>query len=420
MKHNYRLFIYLILLVFLLSVPIYWISRLGKLEQLSIAEQRKLKTFPTWEDYKKGAKQLFQRNVPSVSSLIQNKFENAANDQFPFRYELTQAERVVERGLISLAYFLLNDPAIPASMTIPVSNTMPYFVMRDGSRMFNPPSFYNEGIKKRIDQRINNYCELVKLYPKQNFYIFYLERIQVSKYYPLNSYFPDADNGRSFKYFEKNLPPKIGLSKLMLTGYQDYVEKFFRTDHHWKIQAAWKGYEEIYKMLAPGHPNIGPQLTLAGMRVLPGVNYLGSLARQSMFPILPDSFEVADVSLPSYELYITKEREPVKERLEDLAKINNIDPYHNYYDSIYLSSMDIREYYFPNSPARNLLIIGNSYGNSMVVYLASHYRRTYQVYLRYYKDFSLARFIKKHKIDDVLILGDDTVVYSRKSWAIKP
>jgi hypothetical protein len=82
----------------LVTVPVYWISRQGKWEQLSIAGQRKQKTFPTLDDYKKGAKQLLQENARNVKGLIQDKFESAANDQFPFSFNLTQVERGLERN----------------------------------------------------------------------------------------------------------------------------------------------------------------------------------------------------------------------------------------------------------------------------------------------------------------------------------
>jgi hypothetical protein len=198
------------------------------------------------------------------------------------------------------------------------------------------------------------------------------------------------------------------------------MDKFFHSDHHWNIRGAWAGSENIYEMFRAHNPEIGPRLILQGTHLMPGVKYMGSFASQSFYPVTPDAIEIADVKMPPYDLYIHQEKLLVKERLPDLEKITSSYPYYDYYRSLYLPTMDIREYDFHNNTARNLLIIGDSYANSMEVYVASYYNQPYHVDLRYYKNFSLGKFIRKHQIDDVLILGGAAVDYGDLAWMIKP
>jgi hypothetical protein len=52
--------------------------------------------------------------------------------------------------------------------------------------------------------------------------------------------------------------------------------------------------------------------------------------------------------------------------------------------------------------------------------VAYHYKNTYSVDIREYKDFSLGEFIKDYQINDVLILGDVIVLGGNEGWQIPP
>ena len=62
-----------------------------------------------------------------------------------------------------------------------------------------------------------------------------------------------------------------------------------------------------------------------------------------------------------------------------------------------------------NSGKRNLLIIGDSYTNSVNKLIGTHFNKTYDVDLRHYKeafneDFDIKTYIEKNDIDKVLII----------------
>jgi hypothetical protein len=52
--------------------------------------------------------------------------------------------------------------------------------------------------------------------------------------------------------------------------------------------------------------------------------------------------------------------------------------------------------------------------------LASHYHHTYDVDLRYYKDFSLSIFMAEYPVDDILVIGENSIVFGSEKYRIKP
>ena len=95
-------------------------------------------------------------------------------------------------------------------------------------------------------------------------------------------------------------------------------------------------------------------------------------------------------------------------------------PYVDHYSGYNGRGGDLFEYYFENSPERNLLIIGSSFDLPPQPLLAYHYRQTFVVDLREYKNFSLSEFRLTHHIDDVLIVGDNSVAFEDLAWLINP
>ena len=54
----------------------------------------------------------------------------------------------------------------------------------------------------------------------------------------------------------------------------------------------------------------------------------------------------------------------------------------------------------------NLLIIANSYSNSINGLIASHFNKTYIVDPRHYKNFNYQSYITNNNIDKVLVIGN--------------
>jgi hypothetical protein len=93
--------------------------------------------------------------------------------------------------------------------------------------------------------------------------------------------------------------------------------------------------------------------------------------------------------------------------------------YTYYYEVMYGSGREIREFINDNEAPRNLMIVGSSYARPLLPFMASHYQHTYYIDLRYLNDFSFSEFIQTHHVDDVLIVADNSVL-TKAIWIIDP
>jgi hypothetical protein len=409
----------------LLSVPVYWISLGGKFPENSKIEGRHLSTFPSlsYKNFKIAIKYVLRGKTKEagdaffnqfIDRSFQTKFEVATADQFPARITAIQIAKGLERGMIRLAYLFLSDPAIPADTQ---SNL---YVMRDSSRLIYGVKLFTPAVKAMIDTRVQNYTELIQLYPKQKFYVFYFQRLFDSPYHPLINYFNNVDSGQSFQYFKDNKPQKLILGDLLFSGIDDHINYFFNTDHHWNIRGACRAYLEIYKMLAIGYPAISPAMKCDEFITVPDVMFLGSLARETLYPIQPEKFEISDVSLPPYRKIIDRNVTYYTAGPQQLIKNLSHNPYTGLYVKFYGLHVPLKEYIFDNRSQRNAMIIGDSFVNSIEPYLASHYNHTYFVDFRGYEHFSLGEFLKEYHVDDIIIIGDNDVALTDLSWMINP
>ena len=423
-----RTFPYLLSLFFILliSIPASWLFKGGSTPEESVVEAREavaLKpasspnlsraiTLIKEGDYWEGAALLI--DLYTSASFVA-KFETAASDQFPFRLPIIQFSKALERGIIKLTYFFTPDPVIPADMGMEI-----YFDSENNQLIYLPTPF-NQTTRDFIDERITNYKQLIEDHPDQNFYLYYHEILENSSFNPLNSYFVEADKNQSIKYFEENLPEGLELQKFMLENMDEHLKYYYRTDHHWTIHGILRAYEEIHSMLIKSYPDISPMLEINGIVEFPDVEFLGSMARESLFPIDGDDFLVDDVSFSSFEMIKSGQEIKDSPRTAYFSGDYSTIPYTNHFNAFYGKVTDLIEYTFENDADRNLLVIGSSYRNALDPLLASHYHKTYCIDLRYFTDFSLSDFLDEYDVDDILIVGDDEVAFEDvEYWKINP
>ena len=421
--------VFLIGLIFLIfALPmLYWVSLEGKWELVSEIEGRKLAVFPKnpFQDQKTGLKRLVQGNFNEAFDLffnnltngsLQREINDAIADQFPLRINLTEFAQNVENGLIVTAYSIFTDNALPASTHTTI------LVTRDRSRLFIPPTNFNDTRKLNIDYRIQNYIEIAKNNPDINFYVFSIETLRYSKFNPVAKLYINADNGRSLAYFLENKPDTLRFNNLEISNFQDHEANFFKTDHHWNIHGALKAYRMIYEMLSENYVDIGPMLNIDNIRTLEGVSFLGSYARESLFPISPEPFEYLDIQLPAYKTFVNGKLEPYGARDQYLSGNFPKEKYFNYYEGFYGSWKKLIIYEFDNASDRNLLLISSSHARMNQMLIASHYKKTYVIDLRKQdaKAISIKQLVSDYQIDDVLFIGQPEVTYLSKGYAITP
>jgi len=425
LKKAYK-FVLVLFFLFLPTIPISILSNIGSSSDTSVIEARAMVALGPVQnpnltrainyaksgDFKTAFDIVFRLYVNAT--FVKN-FEHAINDQFPFRLEIIKFSKGLDRAIISLTYAFTDDTFYPADFT---SNL--YFDL-EHNQLIHSPTLFNEKTKALIDQRINNYSELIKAHPDQHFYLYYHQTLHNSEYLPIADLFHDADKGQSIQYFEQNLPDNLTLKKFLLSSFDNHLRYYYRTDHHWNVFAILRAYEEIHEMLSVNFPEINPPLETQGIFRFENIEFLGYMARLSLYPVTGDDFKVEEIVFPPHKIYIHGTLFDEDLRNKYFSGNYSMIPYTNHFNEFYGNVTDLIEYQYENGSNRNLLIIGSSFRNALDPLLASHYDHTYCVDLRYNTTFSLSDFLNTHKIDDILIVGDNVVAFEDvEYWEIHP
>lgn len=397
----------------LLLVSAYWLFAEKNQEVNSIEEQRQLTRIPalTLKELRSFSLDLVTgtNHTGEYAKLL----ETGLSDRFPLRLFFLKASRWVDRQIIALAYLPLQDAALPADSHSDVE------VLADRSRLIRMPTLYDAELEHKIDAAAANYDLLIKRFPDLHFYAYYIQEVWDSAYHPLAPYFQDADKGRPIEYFQEIMPVGLTLGQFAFSSFKD-MQWFYKTDHHWTMRGACRGYQQIYALLALNYPDITPVVDCDHYMVVPGVQFLGSSARDALYPMQPEEIEVSTAPLPEHTILVDGKPSKYTHLASYLRGDFNTYPYTDHYRLIFGAFNKQVEYEFPASPMRNLLIIGSSYRTPVLPFIASHYRHTWVVDLRFEEDFSLGEFLNEHPVDDLLLLGEDNVIYQFDEWKLKP
>ena len=383
----------------------------GEQKSTSIIEGRELTKFPQlgiveitrtiWLVGKgrfDDAKDVFSNKI--VDRSIQNQLTTAVSDHFPMRIGFIRLARGFDLAMVRAAYALLPDSAIPMGTRSEI------YITKDQATVIKGLLENNEENQAQLDERIQDLSTLAGNYPDKHVYVFYFERLAYSDLDPRLPYFPNLDGGRLFEHLKQELPETITLGTLEISSVDEFNEYYYHTDHHWNIRGAWNAYQEMYKMVCQDFPDISPMNDSITFKTYPDLLFLGTYARDTLFPFKPETFEIGEVSLPNYSVY-TRDY-VIKYNLSDEynSGIYSKDPYVSRYAEYFGANSPFLMYSFDNHASKNLLLIGTSYKIPIQPWIASHYQLSYFVNLANYPDFSLSGFLEDHQVDDIIILAD--------------
>ncbi len=422
-EHKQPTLVLFIFLLIIFIVPVYWVICGNCLPEFSIMENRKLKRFSiAGLGFKTVIQELLNGNYSTAKDLLGNvvverylplQIEGAASDQFPFRTNLIKFNKGMDRKIINLTYLLQDDPAIPTDMQ------SGYCVMRDRSAIIAMPAINNDTTRAEIDKRLKNYEWIISEYPNINFYAFYIEQLQYSPLHPLNQYFINSDRGQSLDYFIQRKPDQLVLETFRANSLEDYWMKFYKTDHHWNVHGVLLAYEMLVKLFEVNNPAISGRVNDIKIIGFPNVEFLGSYAKITSYPIDAESFN-GFVNQASYKVIKEGQEFIYGNRNKYLDGIYSTDKYANHYGDYFGYDFAYLEFIFEEKNEHNLLIIGDSFDNAILPLIASHYDHTYSVDLRHNLDFSLEKFLSNHSVDDILIIGTYSTVLSSDKGIVNP
>ena len=203
-----------------------------------------------------------------------------------------------------------------------------------------------------------------------------------------------------------SLFPSAARAAFTFSGYDEFCELFYQTDHHWNHRGSYKGYTEILGQLRCDETPVP-----AGEEVTFPLVFNGSYARQTSLLCADEPFTVYRFDLPKAAVTLNGKRGTYGRMDAYLKGRYSDEPLTNHYSNYYGGEYGEIVYSTGNAGKGILLIVSSSYSNPINGLLASHFDKTYVIDPRYYaewagKEFDLASYARERGITDLLLLGD--------------
>jgi len=210
---------------------------------------------------------------------------------------------------------------------------------------------------------------------------------------PANAPMYDAD--KAWSSLESALPEGsfIDLRQDFINAQQDL---FYRTDHHWTAQGAYLAYKAYC-----AQQGISPKaLSDFDLKTVSDQFYGTIYSKTLDTATKPDCIQ-APQSLP--ELTVIFDGKETKTSLYDESKLTEKDKYAYFFGGNY-GRVDIQT---ETQNGKRLLIIKDSFANSMVPYLLEDYERIIMIDLRYYSG-KVSQVAEESGITEILFLYEMT------------
>lgn len=330
----------------------------------------------------KEEKNLFDKLENKFNSL-KNSLENRTNNYFPLYIELNSLYQDINYKTNSLVY-----------------NNVPLRTNTDKEYLFynKQNNFYyleNQYSKKELDNRLNEQIKFFNNLSKQG--------IDISIYIPTRYELTTIKENNLNDYiitFEKELNKDIKVKYMQVNSVEEYKNYFYLTDHHWNINGALSGYNDIMDMLNAS------KITNIKTKTIKDNKYYGSLAKTAMNTKVNDYIMDIDLDL-NYEVIVNDSKKPdlFKPRKMVMGKSNI---YYDYYVQYFNGQYGNVIYDYNQEDKENLLILCDSYAWQIDYLIAASFNKTHVINLRYDKyqkeALNLKEYMKKNNISKVLFL----------------
>ena len=183
-----------------------------------------------------------------------------------------------------------------------------------------------------------------------------------------------------------------------LRPYLKDIPAYYKTDHHLNATGAYIAYTELCKKLGIA-PLAADAFTVLKIPGFCGTTY----AKSGLYLTMPDTLELWD-SGAHFTLSVYDQSLKVHESFNTLFFTQNaagIDPY-----SVYLGdNYGLAKIQNPDCVSnRRMLIIKDSYANSIAPLIANHFESVWLCDLRYWRQGGLMQLVKDEAVTDVVIL----------------
>lgn len=195
-----------------------------------------------------------------------------------------------------------------------------------------------------------------------------------------------------------NVPAQAGKDTQTWDSGDKNAQLYYRTDHHWTTDGAFTAYRAWADSVG-----ITPRQRTEFTEVTLKNDFYGSLSARVNAEVQPDSLTALIPEFPAdYKIFYSGEDSPA-DSLYATEMLDGPEPY-----AVYLKgNQPLTRIQTSGTPAdmsdRKLLIIKDSFGNSIAPFLVNHYTETLIIDLRYYNG-SVAELIDSGQITDICIV----------------
>lgn len=281
-----------------------------------------------------------------------------------------------------------------------------YVNIKDDVYIYNCDSrlFRFEGVTDEDAEKIQNNIKKMKdkLDGKVELYFYYIN----------SSYSFDFRTNKSYYDFDKFFKG-TNYDSFNFKDYEEFSKCFYKTDHHWNYYGSYIGYKDMIRLLLGEEEKVMVPEKLVDFNV----PFNGSSARTTKILDFSDDFKAYKFNFPAHEEFLDR-KIGTYGLYEDYFNGNILNaPLETHYSKFYGDDNAEIIYDYNDKEKENLLIVANSFSNSVNSLIASHFNKTYVVDLRHYYDvfgekFDYDDYIEKNDIDKVLILGHYTLYNS--------
>ena len=204
----------------------------------------------------------------------------------------------------------------------------------------------------------------------------------------------------------------------ILSALEEHSNEYinYRTDHHWTSLGAYYAYNTLMSSMGMTPTSLSSYAPKTVSDEFYGTVY----SKSGISWVKPDSIEILAQQDPETEVMNYSANEPVQGAMYDYSFLDKKDKY-----SMFMGgNTPLITIKTKNTDAPSILILRDSYMDSMTPFLQNNFSEIHIMDLRYYKTqlmtSTVTDYVKEHNIDEVLIcysvynFGTDTNVFLLK------
>ena len=266
----------------------------------------------------------------------------------------------------------------------------------DDGYLINSILEYNDEEKYQASSRGYNLNEFASRYKDIKTYVYFPTRLEEI----LNN---DYDNQCICQeQFIQQLNNDIKHRSLIIDDYEDHKKYYFHSDTHWNAYGAYEGYKDIIEM-------IGEDYSIGEIKPIENVieyeyEFYGNIANKiDGYGIKDRIIDLELTGINDFDYYIDGEKADYYAVKKDY-ELNGNNTVYSDYDYYFGDNNFLRQFDFHDNNKPNILIFGDSYNNTNMLWIASHFNKTTIIDLRRKpENFNLNNFVNQNDIDIFLV-----------------